>query len=111
MQQPLNSIDANFLERCNMMEALVQTPAGVAFLQWLVRVSGFNKPSMSMEDAARRDVYLTIRPFIPVEKLSEIEHLDIRLQQQQTRQLLEQLPPPPEDLFDGPDNSIYASRI
>lgn len=73
------------------MAALSGSDFGVAFLQWLVRLSGFNKPIMALEDAARRDIWLTIRPFIPVEKLSLIEHEEIRQQQEQTQEVLQRL--------------------
>lgn len=87
-----NDLDAEYLQKSNILSAVTRTEAGVAFLQWLVRLTGFNKPSMSMEDAARRDVWLSVRRFIDIQKLSEIEHFDIRCEQELVRKLLQDVP-------------------
>ena len=75
-----------------MMIAITNTEPGIAFLQWLVRMSGFNRPIMSLEDASRRDIWLTIRPYVPIEKLSEIEHADLRDQQKTLQEIYEAMP-------------------
>jgi hypothetical protein len=45
---------------------------------------------MGMEEAARRDVWLSIRRFVPVEKLPEIEFHDLRQEQEQVRKMLQE---------------------
>lgn len=84
-------LDENFLERMHMMSAITSSDAGISFLQLLCRLTGFNKPVMSLEDASRRDVWLSIRPFIEVGKLSLIEHHDLREQQLQMRETINAL--------------------
>ena len=84
-------LDEKWLEKIHVMEAVVGTEAGVSFLQWLCRLTGFNKSIMSLEDASRRDIWLTVRQFIDVKKLSEIEHVDLRQQQEMAREMLEEL--------------------
>jgi hypothetical protein len=88
LEQSLDGIEQG-LDRLLIMEALTQSEAGINFLQWLVRICGFNKPSMCMEDAARRDVWLTIRTYVPLEKLAEIEHHDVLMNQRSLRQTIQ----------------------
>ena len=88
-QQLLNSVDEQYLEKKYIMEAVSKDEAGISFLKWLVRLTGFNRPIMSLEDASRRDVWLTIRPFVPVDKLSLIEHQEIRDEQQKANAMIE----------------------
>lgn len=88
-QQQLDPLDEQYIERLHLMAAMTDSEAGISFLQWLCRLSGFNKPIMSLEDASRRDIWLTIRPFVPVEKLGEIEHHDLREQQQMLRGIMD----------------------
>ena len=57
-------------------------------MRWLCRLTGFGQSSNSLEDAARRDIWLTIRQYMPVERLPEIEHHDLREAQKQLRELL-----------------------
>lgn len=78
-----------YLERLNLMTVLAGTEAGITFLRWLTRITGFNKSIMSLEDAARRDVWLTIRQYVPVEKLSDIEHFELREQQEMVHAMME----------------------
>ena len=82
-------LDEAYLERVNVMSALVKTDAGITFLRWLCQLTTFNRPTMTVEDAYRRDVWINIRPFIPVDKLSEIEHHDLRKQQMQAQEMIE----------------------
>ena len=84
-------IDENYLDRRNLCNELTKHEAGIAFMQWLVRLTGFNKPIMSLEDASRRDVWLSIRRYIDVSKLGEIEYKDLRDEQLQERLLMEAL--------------------
>lgn len=84
-----NHIQNDYVEKANLMEKLVQQPAGVSFLKWLCRLSGFNRPCMNMEDATRRDMWLTVRRFVPIERLSEIEHEELREHQKSLREMLE----------------------
>jgi hypothetical protein len=80
-----------YVERINMLGVVAGTEAGIGFLQWLCRITGFNRPIMSLEDASRRDIWLTLRQYIPVEKLSEIEHFDLRKEQKMQREMMEAL--------------------
>ncbi len=89
----VNNVDAEYFEKANILQAIVQHEAGIALLRWLVNITSANRPIMSLEDAARRDVWLTIRRFVPVERLAEIEHHDLRLEQQSIRQMVEEVPP------------------
>lgn len=84
-----NLVSQEYIDKAHIMAAVAKTEAGVAFLQWLCTITGFNRPIMAMEDACRRDVWLTIRRFIPHEKLAEIEHRELREQQQLVREMLE----------------------
>ncbi|MBX9688193.1 MAG: hypothetical protein K2X27_15905 [Candidatus Obscuribacterales bacterium] len=86
-----DQLDQKYIEKLNLVAAVASTDAGISLLQWLVRLTGFSKPIMSLEDASRRDVWLTIRPFVPVEKLSLIEHAEIRQQQEATKEILQRL--------------------
>lgn len=86
-----DQLDEEYLKKLNMVSAVAETDAGVALLQWLVRLTGFNRPTMSLEDASRRDVWMTVRQFIPVEKLSLIEHEDIRQQQKEKYLMLQRM--------------------
>lgn len=71
-----------------MLKAVSETPAGIELLRWICQLSGFNRSSCSLEEAARRDIWLTLRQFMPVERLSEVEHHELRETQQQLRELL-----------------------
>lgn len=86
----LNSEQDDYLARRNICAAVADTEAGINMLRLLCRISGWNKPSMTMEDAARRDVYLTLRQYIPAEKLAQIEHIDLLMQQDAAMQDLMQ---------------------
>lgn len=88
-QMQPSSLDEDFLNKTALMASMVQNQAGISFLQWLCRLSGFNKSIMSLEDASRRDLWLTLRQFIPVEKLSEIEHHDLKQQQATLHKMME----------------------
>lgn len=79
------------IDRQAMMSKLCASDAGIEILRWLVRITGFNRPTMNMEDAVRRDMWLRIRRYVPVEKLSEIEHHDLRSEQIRRDMLLAEL--------------------
>ncbi|MBS2008259.1 MAG: hypothetical protein JST01_14520, partial [Cyanobacteria bacterium SZAS TMP-1] len=84
-----DELDKAYLEKRATMAAVCQYEAALSFLQWLVKLTGFNKPCMNMEDASRRDIWLTIRPYIPVEKLPLLEHYEIQEQQDREYMMLE----------------------
>ncbi len=86
-----NTLSDEYLEKKYTLEAVSKSDAGITLLRWLVRLTGWNKSTMSLEDAARRDVWLTIRNFIPVDKLSLIEHHEIREHQLQADSILREM--------------------
>lgn len=81
MDQPQDRVNEDYLEKLLIVKEVAKGDAGINFLRWLCRLSGFNKPIMTLEDAARRDLWLTVRRFIAVEQLSLIEHHELREQQ------------------------------
>lgn len=81
MEPQQDKVDEAYLGTLLMMEALTQADFGITFLQWLYRLTGFEKPIMCMEDACRRDLWLSVRRFIPIEKLGEIEHFSLKERQ------------------------------
>lgn len=90
MEHPLDkdAIAQEVIDKAHIMEAVSSTDAGINFLAWLCRLTKFNKPVNSLEDAARRDVWLHIRKFIPVSKLSVIEHQEVREFQESTEAMI-----------------------
>ena len=91
MDQQLPDVSQSSIEKYTMMEALCRTDVGISFLQYLCRISGHNNPIMTLEDASRRDIWLTVRRYIPVEKLSLIEHEQLHAEQQRTLELIRNL--------------------
>jgi hypothetical protein len=91
LDQPPERLDEDYLEKLLMMKEVAKSDAGINVLRWVCRLSGFNKPSMTMEDAARRDLWLTIRRFIAVEQLSLIEHHDLREQQAMVQATIDEM--------------------
>lgn len=88
MESP-DVLDPDYLDKMYMVRAISETETGVAFLQWLCKMTGFNRPTMNMEEAVRRDVWMTIRRYVPVDKLTLIEHADLRREQQLLNEMLQ----------------------
>lgn len=76
------------IEKAVLMEALANSDMGLYFLQWLCKLTGWERSTMSNEDSAKRDIWINIRKHIPVEKLALIEHEGVRVEQQLIRDLL-----------------------
>lgn len=89
--QDLVEVDEVYIERTQILETLCRSDVGIAFLRWLHRMTGFGRPVMNMEDATRRDFWITIRPYIPTEKLGEIEHEDLRERQRTVRTMIQEI--------------------
>jgi len=88
-EQQLPEIDDAYVEKYNMMQEVCRHDAGISLLQYLHRICGAGNPCMDMEQAARRDIWLTLQQFIPVEKLPLIEYQQLRQRHQQVREMLE----------------------
>lgn len=84
----LDSLSEAHLDRMLVLKAVTDSEAGIELMRWLCKLTGFGQSSNSLEDAARRDVWLTLRQYMPVERLAEIEHHELREAQLQLRELL-----------------------
>lgn len=100
----------NEIDKATLLKALTHHPVGISFLQWLTRLTGANRPTMSMEDAARRDIWLTIRQYIPIEKLAEIEFQELIERQEHIRELLEQTAIPEQQSKDQEEEQRGTSH-
>lgn len=87
-QRSLDAITEQSLDKMLLLKAVTDTEAGIELMRWLYQLTGFGRSSLSSEDAARRDIWLTLRNYLPVERLTEIEHHELREAQQQLRELL-----------------------
>ncbi|SRR5579875_2962619 len=87
-QQTSHSLSEQQIERTILMEAVAQSDAGLAFLQWLCQLCGWSRSTASDIESARRDIWIAVRRYIPVEALVRIEYEDLKREQQLTRELL-----------------------
>lgn len=90
-------LDEPYLEKLFVMEAITSSDAGITLLRWICDISGFNKTCMSMEDAVRRDLWLTLRQYIDVSKLAQIEHHELANAQMAVRAQLRSLDEIPKE--------------
>lgn len=88
MHKALPEISQQQIEKAILMEAVASTDAGISFLRWLCEISGWSRSTNSVEESARRDIWISIRRFVPIEKLTQIEYEDLKRSQQLTRELL-----------------------
>lgn len=79
---PPDNQDHDYLDTLHIFSAVAQTEPGLRALRKIAKICGWNKPTMTMEDAARRDVWHSLRRYIPAEKLAEIELFDLQQQQE-----------------------------
>lgn len=91
MDQRPQALDEQYLDRMHILAAITKSDAGISFLRWLHGLTGFSKPSMTMEDAARRDIWLSIRPYIEVSSLARIEHHELGERQKQMYEIISTL--------------------
>jgi hypothetical protein len=94
-----------------MMQEVTGTDAGITLLRWIHHLTGFARPSMNMEEAVRRDIWLTLRRFIPVDKLAQIEYADLQNVQEQVHLLMQANRIEQERLNERADSNDDTSRI
>lgn len=103
LTQPLGKqpeITGYEIEKAGVMMAMVQWELGTTFLRWLCRLCKWESSVMSTEDAAKRDIWLVMRNYIPPEALGKIE-TEAAAAQQETFKLLFELEPKEENDDNG----------
>jgi hypothetical protein len=89
------------IEKGALMEAMCKWDLGISFLRWLCRLTKWELPMMSTEDAAIRDIWVHMRMYIPAESLAKIETEHIKQKQQLFRELFEVKKEEKDDNGDG----------
>ncbi|MDE1971102.1 MAG: hypothetical protein KGI50_06045 [Patescibacteria group bacterium] len=85
------SIGDDEIEKALIIEAIAKSEVGISFLRLLCKWTGWSRSTCTNEESARRDLWIVIRKYVPVETLPQIEYEDLKQQQKQIRELLKNL--------------------
>jgi hypothetical protein len=81
------------LDRLILLDAMTKTEMGKAFLTWLcLDLCGWGRSSQTSEQSAAHDIWLSVRRYVPLQALAEIEYSRLAKDHVDLRTLLEEKP-------------------